>query len=71
MSSSSAVSSDMEGAQTPLDLVPRVATGHERIVGECTERGDERLPIDRCLSSPELLGGPLKDSHKVALGWLG
>ena len=71
MSSSSAVSSDMEGAQTGLDLVPSVAVGHKRIGGYCAERGNERLAIDRCLASPELLGRPLKDGHKVVLCWLG
>ena len=70
MSSSSAASSDMEGAQTPLDLVPSVAVGHKRIGGQCAERVDERLAIDRCLLSPELLDRPLNDGHKVALGWL-
>ena len=43
----------------------------KRIIGQCNERADERLAIDRCLSSPELLGGPLKDNHIVVLGWLG
>src|SRR5207237_9760066 len=70
MSSSSAVSSAMEGAQTPLDLVPSVSVGHKRVGGQCAERVDERLAIDRCLLSPELLGRPLKDGHKVVLGWL-
>ncbi len=40
MSSSSVVSSDMEGAQTGLDLVTSVAVGHKRIVGQCNERGN-------------------------------
>ena len=70
MSSSSAVSSDMEGAQTPLDLVPNVAVGHKRIGGQFAERVDERLAINRCLLSPELLDRPLNDGRKVALGWL-
>jgi hypothetical protein len=70
MSSSSAVSSDMEGAQTRLDLVPSLAVGHKRICGHCAERVDERLAIDRCLLSSELLDGPLSEGHKVALGRL-
>ena len=62
---------DMERAQARLNLVASVAVGHERIGGQCAERDDERLAIDGCLASPELLGRPLKDGHKVVLGWLG
>jgi hypothetical protein len=61
----------MERAQAGLYILPRVAVGHKRIIGQCNERADERLAIDRCLASPKLLGGPLKDSHKVVLGRLG
>ena len=71
MSSSSALPCNMERAQAGLDVIPRAAIGRKRIIGQCNERADERLAIDRCLSSPELLGGPLKDSHKVVLGRLG
>jgi hypothetical protein len=71
MSSSSALSSDMEGAQTGLDLVLSVAVGHKRIGGQCAERVDERLAIDRYLLSPEFLDRPLNDGRKVALGRLG
>ena len=61
----------MERAQAGLDVLARTTIGRKRIIGQCNERADERLAIDRCLSSPELLGGPLKDSHIVVLGWLG
>jgi hypothetical protein len=71
MSSASAVSSDMEGAQLLLDLVPSVAVCHKRIDGQCAERVDERPTVDRCLASAELAGRPLKDGHKVMLGRLG
>ncbi len=71
MSSSSAVTCNMERTQAGLDVLPRVAIGRKRIIGQCDERADECLAIDRCLSSPELLGRPLKDSHIVVLGWLG
>jgi hypothetical protein len=43
ISSSSAAPGRMEGAQTWMGVVPRVVIGHERIVGERTERRDERL----------------------------
>ena len=60
----------MQGAQTPLDLVANVAVGHIRIGGQCAERVDEHLVIDRCLLSAELLNRPLNDGRKVALSWL-
>jgi hypothetical protein len=71
MSTTALVPCDMERAQARLNLVASVAVGHKRIGGHCAERGNERLAIDRCLASPELLGRPLKDGQKVVLGWLG
>jgi hypothetical protein len=71
MSSSSTLQCNVERAQAGLDVLPRVAIGRKRISGQCNERADEFLAIDRFLSSPELLGGPLKDSHIVVLGWFG
>ena len=70
MSSSPAVSSDMQGAYARLDLVPSVAVRHKRVGGHCAERVDERLAIHRGLLWPELLDRPLNDGRKVALGWL-
>jgi len=61
----------MERAQPGLDVLSGVAIGRKRIIGQCNERADKRLAVDRRLFSPELLGGPLKDSHIVMLGWLG
>jgi hypothetical protein len=71
MSTTALVPCDVERAQARLNLVACVAVGNKRIGGQCAERVDERLAIDRCLLSPELLGRPVKDGHKVVLGWLG
>ena len=71
MSPTALVPCDMQRAQARLNLVASVAVGHKRIGGQCAERVDERLAIDRCLLSPELLDGPLNDGRKVALGRLG
>ena len=52
MSTTALVPCDMERAQATLNLVARVAVGHKRIGGQCTERGNERLAIYRSWRRP-------------------